>query len=160
MKFTYIILILLAVFSVSCSDNVVILTESQISDDIFYLQDEIKPYSGKCHIYYSNSEILKEELNFKGGILDGQRISYYKNGRIKRTGSYFDGGCDGKWTGFDKKGNKIFQAEYRNDILAGRFVSWYSTGVIKEKGYYANNSQISEWISYDESGMVKKKIIL
>jgi antitoxin component YwqK of YwqJK toxin-antitoxin module len=154
------LILLIPILTISCSKHDVILTEDQLPDDIFYLKDEIKPFTGRCLVYFYKTEILKEEINFRNGILDGSHISYYKNGVIKRIGHYREGNFNGKWTGYDTEGNKTFEVEYKNDTLIGRFISWYSTGVIKQKGSYHNNVQIGEWISYDEAGMITKKVIL
>jgi antitoxin component YwqK of YwqJK toxin-antitoxin module len=154
------ILILLAIFTVSCSKRSIVLTEDTLPEDIFYLDNEIKPYSGTCLIYYKNTESIKEEMNFKNGILSGSHVSYYLNGKIKRQGTYLNGDLNGKWTGFDEKGNKLYEVEYKNDTLIGKFISWYSTGVIREKGVYQNNSKTGEWLSYDESGMITRKVSL
>jgi antitoxin component YwqK of YwqJK toxin-antitoxin module len=160
MKYIKYLIILLALLNVACSENGVVLTDEQIPDDIFYLKDQIKPYSGKCYIYYSKSKVLKEEMNFKKGILDGEHISYFQNGQIKRKGSYNNGQLNGKWTNYNEDGKLVFEVEYKNDTLIGRFISWYSTGVIKEKGSYLNNRKIGSWIHYDQAGMILAKYSL
>ena len=160
MKINYFIIILLAVLSMSCSNKTVILTEGNLPEDIFYLQDEIKPFSGKCYIYFHNSELIKEELNFKDGILHGLRVSYFKNGQIKRQGFYNIGKYNGTWKGFNELGSQIFEAEYNKDTLNGQFISWYRFGVIKEKGSYNKNARVGAWILYDEAGMILKQTIL
>jgi antitoxin component YwqK of YwqJK toxin-antitoxin module len=158
MKYLFFYIIpLLAFLNISCSQRQIVITEDQVPDDIFYLQDEIHPYTGECVIYYKNTEHLKEVMTFKNGLLDGPRISYYIDGSIKCKGYYSNGNLDGKWRGYDKKGKMIYEVQYRNDTLIGKFISWYSTGVIKEKGKYEQNKKAGEWVSYDEAGMVLKK---
>lgn len=158
-NFIYII-IAVTFITTSCSKRNIVLTEDNIPEDIFYLDNEIKPYTGKCTIFYRNTESVKEEMNFRNGVLDGAHVSYYQNGQIKRTGSYANGNLNGKWVGFDAKGKKIYEVEYKNDTLIGKFISWYSTGVMREKGTYQNNRKIGEWLSFDESGMIIKKVLL
>ena len=157
MKKLFIILIFGPLLIISCSHRNIILTEDNIPEDIFYLDNQIKPYTGKCEVYYNNTDILKEVMHFKDGILSGWQISYYRNGQIKRTGSYVNGNLNGKWTGYDMQGKKMFEVIYTKDTLDGQYISWYSSGVIKEKGIYKCNKRIGEWLSYDESGMMKSK---
>ena len=157
MRLTYIILFILAFASISCSEKVVVLSENELPEDIFYLQDEIKPFTGKCYIYFHNSEIIKEEMNFEDGILHGQRISYFKGGQIKRIGTYSTGDYHGIWKGYDEKGNQLFEIEYQNDSLHGKFISWFPTGVIKETGTFHKNSKVGNWTYYDQAGMILKK---
>lgn len=160
MKTIKILVLFLPLLNIACAKRDIILTEDQIPEDIFYLEDEIKPFTGRCLVFYHGTETIKEEMNFKNGILNGSHTSYHKNGTVKRVGQYLDGNFNGKWMGFDTEGNKTFEAEYKNDTLIGKFISWYSTGVIKQKGLYLNNKKIGEWICYDEAGMIIKRIIL
>ncbi|MBN2484859.1 MAG: hypothetical protein JXB34_02685 [Bacteroidales bacterium] len=158
-RFSYIFLTI-AFFSASCSEKNFVITEDSIPSDIFYLENEIKPFTGKCTIYYRNTETIKETISFKKGVLNGEHTSYYKNGQVKRKGSYVNGCLHGKWTGYDMEGHKVFEAEYKNDTLVGRFITWYSSGVIREKGSYKNNHRVGEWHSFDEAGMTISKVIL
>jgi antitoxin component YwqK of YwqJK toxin-antitoxin module len=160
MKNILYILISLTFTVTSCTKRTIVITEDNIPEDIFYLENEIKPFSGECKIFYSNTENIKEVMTFKNGILNGKHISYYKNGQIKREGSYYNGNLNGKWVGYAPDGKKIFEVEYKNDTLIGKFISWYNTGVIHEKGSFNNNRMIGEWLSYDEAGMIIKKVVL
>lgn len=160
MRNTLIIFAVIALGLTSCSQKNVVLTEDKIPEDIFYLENDLKPFTGTCTIYYRNTDAIKEIMNFKNGILNGSHVSYYKNGKIKRSGIYRNGNLNGKWTGYDPEGKKIYEVEYKNDTLIGRFISWYSTGVIREKGAYKNNQKVGEWLSYDEAGMIIKKVLL
>lgn len=153
----YIIILLITLLFSSCGERKVILTEDELPKDIFYLTDEIKPFTGKCLIYYTESDNLKEEISFKDGILNGEHRSFYPSGQLKRIGNYSEGYYNGTWISFDEKGNKLYEVEYKNDTLIGYFYSWYKTGIIKEKGNYMNNSRIGRWYSYDEAGMITKK---
>lgn len=157
MKINYILLFLLAVLSVSCSKNSVVLTEDELPEDIFYLKDDIKPFNGTCYIYFNKSNQLKEELSFKNGVLHGLRVSYFKNGQIKQKGFFKDGRYNGTWKSFNEAGNIIFEAEYSNDTLTGKYVSWYKTNVMKEKGNCEKNRRVGKWIYYDEAGMIIKQ---
>lgn len=160
MKLTYYILIFLGIFTASCSNTKIVLTEDQLPEDVFYLDDKITPYTGVCQIFYTNTQQLKEEFHFKDGILNGRQTSYYKSGEIKWTGNYRDGLMQGKWTGYSEKGIKIYEATYHNDTLKGEYTTWYSTGVPNEKGKYADNRRVGEWVYYDEAGMILKRVSL
>lgn len=159
-KYSIILIVILSTAISSCTKKTVILTEDTLPDDVFYQTDNIRPFTGKCIVYYDGTEIIKEELNFKKGILNGERNSYYKNGQIRRSGAYHKGDYNGKWTSYDSKGNKVYEVEYQNDTLIGRFVSWYNTGIIRETGTYRDNSKTGEWVVFDESGMVVDKELL
>lgn len=158
LKMKHLIYIIIAVIGLaSCSNSKVVVTETSLPEDIFYLDDEIKPYTGKAVIYYSGTNIIKEELTYKDGILNGKATSYYKSGEIKRKGEYYWGRYTGKWVSWYENGNRQYEVEYNNDTLCGNYISWYSTGVIEKKGSYTDNNRTGTWVEYDEAGMIVKK---
>jgi antitoxin component YwqK of YwqJK toxin-antitoxin module len=138
----------------SCSNSKVVVTEANMPEDIFYLDDEIKPYTGEAVIYFSNTEVVKEELTYKDGILCGEIVSYYPNGEIKRKGEYYMGRLTGKWECWYENGKKQYEVEYNNDTLCGAYIAWYATGVIAKKGSFTGNVRSGMWMEYDEAGML------
>ncbi len=146
-------LLMLIGFS-SCSHSRVVLTDNEIPEEAFYLSDQLKPYTGECVIYYTNSEIVKEEMNFKNGLLHGTMTGYYMNGNIRRQGDFVNGKMEGKWESWYQNGKKQYTAYFTNDTLNGKYIGWYATGVVKEKGLYAQNKPNGNWIEYDEAGMI------
>jgi antitoxin component YwqK of YwqJK toxin-antitoxin module len=154
-KLLYIVIATLGL--ASCSNSRVVITEADMPEDMFYLDDEIKPYTGKAIIYFSGTEIIKEELTYKRGILNGEAISYFQNGKIKRRGEYKMGRLTGKWQSWYENGKKKYEVDYTNDTLSGAFTLWYATGVVKIRGSYSENNRVGQWIEYDEAGMVMNK---
>jgi antitoxin component YwqK of YwqJK toxin-antitoxin module len=150
-------LILLFTGLCSCSQSIVVLNEKQLPEEIFYLPDQIRPYTGKCLIYYSGTNIIKEEMTFKDGILDGPMVSYYKDGSIKRKGEYRNSQFHGKWEYWCIEKKKIYEVNYSNDMLCGEYISWYSSGTLCEKGKYSKNRRTGSWIEYDQAGNVTRK---
>jgi antitoxin component YwqK of YwqJK toxin-antitoxin module len=142
----------------SCTKSLVVVNENDLPEDIFYLPDQIRPYTGQCVIYYKGTEVVKEQLTFKKGILDGTLVSYYPNGELKIKGEYKQGRLYGKWESWYEGGKKKYEVNYVNDTLSGNYMQWYNTGVLKEKGLYAENSRSGAWVEYDEAGMIVKKI--
>lgn len=147
-------IIIVAIGFASCSHSKVVVTESDLPEDIFYLDDEIKPYTGKAIIYFADTDIIKEQLNYKKGILNGEAISYFRNGNIKRCGAYNMGRLTGKWQSWYENGKKEYEVEYNNDTLCGIFTLWYPTGVMKRKGTFSENNRSGIWVEYDEAGMI------
>lgn len=152
MKITWIIL-LFAAGLFSCSEEIVI-TEAEISSDLFYTPDNLSPFSGRCKIVYSNTGLVKEVLTYRKGRLNGDANYYYMNGNLKWKGLYKDGFISGKWKYWDEEGILVYIVNYEDDSLDGKFVSYYPDGGIKEQGQYLNDSRIGEWIIYSEKGQV------
>ena len=151
--YTIIALVLLT----SCTQTRVVITEAELPEDLYFRDDAVKPFTGRCVIYYYGTEIVKEELTYKKGLLHGLAVSYYKNGNIKRQGKYVNGRIDGKWESWYENGQKNYELTYKNDTLYGDYITWYPTGVIKARGLYAQNGRTGVWTEYDEAGMILKK---
>jgi antitoxin component YwqK of YwqJK toxin-antitoxin module len=159
MKNTLYVLAIIVILG-SCSYSKVVISENDLPEEIFYLPDEVHPYSGKCLIFYPGTEAVKQEMTFKKGILNGTMTTYYQNGNIKIKGEYKNGRLYGKWESWYEGGKKKFEVNYLNDTLNGEYMRWYVTGVMKEKGLYANNMRKGAWIEYDEAGMILKRLNL
>jgi len=143
---------------ISCSEEIVI-TEEEISNDLLYTEANISPYTGKCKVVYTNTDLVKEVLTFRKGRLNGDAQYYHQNGKIKWRGRYDAGMISGKWEYWDENGKIMYVVNYKNDTLEGEFMSYHQNGTIKEKGCYLNNSRTGEWIVYSESGKVTGKRI-
>jgi antitoxin component YwqK of YwqJK toxin-antitoxin module len=141
----------------SCSHSRIVITDSELPEEVFYLNDQIKPFTGVCQIYYTGTKIIKEEMSYEKGILDGAFLSYYPDGSLKRKGTFVNGQMHGKWESWYKNGMKRYIANYSNDELSGEYLEWFENGVVKEKGLFAENIRAGEWTTYDEAGMILKK---
>lgn len=76
---------------------------------------------------YNEDGVLKTETNYKDGLREGLKITYFENGTIS------------------------FQQEYKNNIQKGQFISYYPNGKIESEGM-ANNQNIYDVKYYDENG--------
>lgn len=83
-----------------------VLTEETIPDNIFYVGNSNKPYTGKCLIYYSNSNKVHYTFTYKNGILNGPFKSYFENGKVEYEGIYFEGELSGVFKKYDEEGTE------------------------------------------------------
>jgi len=142
MKFILVPIILLLS---SCAKEIII-SEDEIRLDVFYAENDHRPFTGICRICYPGTEIIKEEFRYKKGRLNGEFLSYYKNGEIKRKGTYSEGMLSGTLLSWDEQGNLILEANFVNDTLEGHYMTRYSNGDIKESGNYSENKRTGDWI--------------
>jgi antitoxin component YwqK of YwqJK toxin-antitoxin module len=110
----FIAILLLTTFA--CSGKVVI-TEEQISPDIFYVDGSYGPFTGKCSVVSETGSLVLEEFTYKEGLLQGEAQIWYSNGKMKRRGSFQNGKLSGKWEYWDQKGNMLCETIYRDDKL-------------------------------------------
>ena len=153
----YLIIIFCILFA-ACSKEIII-TEEDIKEDLLYLNNDIKPFSGTCKILYSDTTLLKEKFEFVKGTLNGECYSYYKDGSLRWKGSYKMGKIFGKWEFWDNNGNKYCEVHFDNDIYNGFYKSWYANGQLKEAGQYSKNLKTGRWTAYDEAGKVMNESV-
>jgi antitoxin component YwqK of YwqJK toxin-antitoxin module len=152
----YIFLVMLLLMS--CGKEVII-TEDEIKPDLFYLHNDIDPFTGTCKVVFNDTGLMKEKFQFRKGILEGEAVAYYRDGNLRWKGYYKNGCCSGLWEYWDQDGNKTIEANYDNDTLTGPFVLWYSNGRMKEKGQFSENSRTGKWIGFNETGQVVSETI-
>ena len=101
--FLFPILISCNSYSGSFDKTVCVDTDAQIINDIIYLPNETKPFTGNNLCKYKNGQI-KIEGNYKDGKPDGKVIDWYENGQIEAEENYKDGKLDGKATYWHENG--------------------------------------------------------
>lgn len=138
------VFLIITIGFVSCTKEIV-LTDEEVKPDIFYTDLGHKPYTGKCKVYYLNSDQVKDAFSFRKGRLNGDSYSWYENGTLHWKGSYKNGMLSGKWQKWDKEGNLIMEVNYVNDTLDGSYISMYPDGSVMEKGEFASNKRVGEW---------------
>ena len=147
------VVILFCLMFIACSREIII-TEEDIKQDLLYLNNDIKPFSGICKVLFSDTFLLKEKFEFTDGMLDGKSCSYYENGSLKWRGNYESGKMAGKWEFWNANGTKYCEVYFNNDVYDGPYKLWHSNGKLKETGQFSNNSKTGKWITYDEAGNV------
>jgi len=147
-------LYLILFLTLACSRDHLIVSEDQLTADILYVSDTYKPFTGTCIVVYNNSDIIKEQFTFRNGILEGDAIAWYRNGNIRRKGSYSKGHISGKWVFWDETGHKTVEATYKLDSLSGMYTSLYANGKIREKGHFSGNRRTGKWLYYSENGQL------
>jgi antitoxin component YwqK of YwqJK toxin-antitoxin module len=150
------LIILACLFFIACSKEIVI-TEEQLKQDLLYLKDDIKPFSGTCNILFTDTNLIKEHFKFKDGALHGVSCSYFKYGNLKWRGEYREGKMSEKWEFWDKKGNKFCETHFKDDLYHGPYTAWHANGKVKETGQYENNKKTGIWTVYNDSGKVISK---
>jgi antitoxin component YwqK of YwqJK toxin-antitoxin module len=145
MKHFFFLTVTLALVFSSCSREIVI-TGDDIKTEVFYAGNDIRPFTGVCRIYYPGTSTVKEEFHYRKGIMNGDFISWFSDGTVRRKGVYSDGMLSGIMREWDEKGNLVLEASFVNDTLEGAFMTKYADGNIKESGIYSKNIRVGEWI--------------
>ena len=83
-------LLLLTIFLASCSPVEVTSDKIVYRDEVAYLVNTQKPFTGNVVDYHDNGQ-LQYSFSFKDGKVDGTPKEYSKNGRLLSTGAYKNG---------------------------------------------------------------------
>ena len=148
----YALIAFVGLTSFTCSNQKIVITESEISNDIFYLDGEIKPFTGICLIPHIDGKSIKEIRKYENGLLTGEAVTYYENGKMKRRGNYKNGKMEGDWEQWFANGQPEVQVKFKNDFMTGYFKEWYANGQLKEEGQYEMNSRVGTWRFYNKKG--------
>lgn len=92
----------------------------------------------------------RSEFSIKEGKLNGEYISFYKNGNVKARGELINNVRTGKWIVNDSTGKKIHERNYSNDFLS--FVKLFP--VPEEKGPASLFDSSFYHAVKDKSGMI------
>ena len=106
--------------------------------NIVFLLNETKPYTGKYLCKYDNGQKEKEG-KYQDGKLIGKWTEWDENGQKKTEKNYKDGKLDGQSTWWNKNGQKVRQKNYKNGKLDGKLIEWFQfNGEIKREESYKN----------------------
>jgi uncharacterized protein len=75
------------------------------------------------------------EANYKNGILEGNRIEYYSNGKIYKRENFKNSDYFGEQNYFDEEGRPWITATFENDELHGDFLIYKNGKLLVTKKY-------------------------
>ena len=117
-----------------------------------------KTYIGEWIYYFEASKkILTKEFYNNNGLLEKDRIVYYKNGKIAEVASYKNGLLNGNSQWFQKEGKKIREITYKDNILQGSFKSYNIDGQITVEGQYKSDAKHGVWKYYENGKLIREK---
>lgn len=119
------IFFLLTIINFSCSNNN-IRTRRVLVDDVF-AEGEISSdtvFNGLINFYDTSTNKLVLKAFYKEGIINGKRIDYYSNGKVRYIGNYFYGKEHGDLSYFDTSGNLEQRETKYFDLRVGSLIEY------------------------------------
>ena len=111
---------------------------------------------GQYEVYNKNGQ-LKENVTYKEGEKEEREsYSYYVNGQLFSKGTYKDGKEDGQWEYYHDNGKLFYKDIYKDGNLDGLFEEYYVNGQLREKGTYKDGIEVGQWEYYDENGKIRE----
>lgn len=146
MKFSEACIVILLVIVTGCTsakkrvtiDDVV--AEGDISKDTVY--------NGLIKFYNINTHQLTQTINYKEGIMDGERIDFYPNGKRKLELAYQNGKINGEIKHYDSTG-EISEIQYIYHSLRVGPTTSYKNKEIVEYSFHSLENKELFYINYD-----------
>jgi len=110
-------------------------------------------------ITYFPDKNIKEIKNFNtNGKIDGEHISYFKNGHIKSKRNYKDGKQNGRTSLYFENGQIEKDLNFKDGELDGENISYFKNGKIKSKSNFKDGELDGKNITYFENGQIEKDL--
>jgi antitoxin component YwqK of YwqJK toxin-antitoxin module len=149
-KFKFLLLLLSAVFFLSCGKVEVTNGYRVASDGLLYFKGTEKLYSGT--ISDSSSMIMHYEV--VDGKKNGSFLVYYRNGNLAQSGYIIDNRNEGEWRYYYVHGELESRGMYAKDKPQGEWRFYHPDGSLKSYGTFKDGLRHGRWIQYDENGEV------
>lgn len=113
---------------------------------------------GDWRYLYPDGQVKKEGHSDAQGRLDGEIVSYFKNGEVDEFKPYTDGALDGVEKHYDEDGNLLIKIPYQDGARHGIQVTYYGDGGgpeggrIYEETRYKNGDYDHFYNRYDRDG--------
>jgi antitoxin component YwqK of YwqJK toxin-antitoxin module len=140
-------------FLQSCSQQVDI-GQIQLRNDLYFLVNVEKPFSGTIVSKYANGQI-ENIIKIKNGKPHGESKFFYENGQVKNTTPFKNGKKNGEQKEFFRNGSISEVANYKNGTLDGPRNSFYQNGQIKIKSINKNGNTEGLISAFFDTGSIK-----
>ena len=151
-KIIYILLIINILFSCKEKDDAVV---SYWGDGV--LKSELRYKDGKldgvCKWYYRNGK-PELEVTYAMNVLNGESTRWYENGNLEEKAYYKDNQYDGVVEEYNVFGILVKKSTYKNGVLDGLFYQWYDNGNPFIEGEYLDGMMHGGWMMYYKDGSV------
>ncbi|TVR76096.1 MAG: toxin-antitoxin system YwqK family antitoxin [Chitinophagaceae bacterium] len=131
---------------------------------------------------FNEEGVLREEANFKNGVLHGERklyyptgelfivevhedgnfhgpyFSYFENGNPREEGEFVNNAIHGIWKNFHQNGKVNEIVTFRNGEEHGPFEKYHENGALAAVGQYENSKETGDWIYYHDNGNVREEV--
>ena len=152
-KLWYLFLLFLSSYSINAQQAAF---ESEVSHQNGLVYFKGKPLTGKLFSDDDNIPNKCEctlEAQYKKGLLNGYKRTYYKNGKLKFSGKYIMGVKNGTHTYYYSNGKKKLVEKYIKGSLVEKR-RYYKNGKLQKKETFENGKVISSTI-YNRDGSPK-----
>ncbi len=103
------------------------------------------------------SGVIIDEEDYKNGMLNGVKTSYYADGKILQKQWFKNNLADGKKIMYTPNGNVISEYNFKDGKSDGTFVEYDKKGHVSFSGRYKMNKPQGVWRYYEDGQLVRTK---
>ena len=127
----------------------------KIGNHLQYTEQYNKGKLNGQKIWYSESGEIGMIEEYKDGVLDGNKSSYYReNGKIKSVIPYVAGELSGKMISYTSTGKIISQELFVDG--SGEWKTYWDNELLKEEGTMKSGRKDGIWKNYNREGKLEK----
>lgn len=117
-----------------------------------------KLYVGEWQYFHNKTgTLMTKEFYNNQGLLDGEKLVYYENGKVAEQINYVNGKREGLSTWLSLKGVKLKEFMYENDELHGTSKYYSGSGDLLIEGRYKRDKKTGIWKYYKNGKLVDEK---
>lgn len=112
-------------------------------------------FQGPVKWYFENGNVF-QVVNYKNGVLFGDRRVYFENGKLKSETAYKNGKKDGLWKSYFESGQLEETGNYERGEKEGLWKIYCENGKLKEEGKYVFDRKVDVWKTFYYDGTAQK----
>jgi antitoxin component YwqK of YwqJK toxin-antitoxin module len=117
-----------------------------------------KIYVDKWKYYHKNSNaVMQTETYDANGLLQGEKLVFYKDGVVAERANYIDGKLQGESKWYSVKGVVLKAFIYVDDELHGTAKYYNPKGELIVEGQYKKGKKSGTWRYYENGELTKEK---
>lgn len=118
------------------------------------MQDTVR--IGEWKYYHRNSDKLMMLENYENGVLHGEKLTYYENGKLAEKSFYKNGEPDGERILYSENGVILEHLTYEDGELHGPAKFYDAQGELLTEGNFKRDMHDGTW-KYYENGELKEE---
>ncbi len=119
--------------------------------DAISLDETKEIFDGSVSWYFENGNVM-QTVNYKKGVLVGERKNYHESGPLKSQYSYKDALISGPWVGYYENAKLSESGNCVKGQRDGIWKEYHKNGKLKGEGKYKAGKKVGTWKMYYYDG--------
>jgi len=115
------------------------------------LKENEEVFDGSVAWYFENGNVM-QTVNYKKGVLVGERKNYHESGPLKSQYSYRDALISGPWVGYFENAKLSESGSCLKGQRSGAWKEYHKNGKLKGEGKYKAGKKVGIWKMYYYDG--------